>query len=96
MVPPDGHSNAALSVMYAEVARIMGRPMLSEDIQVSPPNHPVALLNWWRLTLMLAEQPATKQEAFRGYVVFGQPPREVPELTPVDAHCHLHQLQAGV
>ena len=58
--PRNGHCNAALSVAYAEVACIMGRPILSEDIQVSPPNHPVALLNWWSLTLMLAEQPATK------------------------------------
>ena len=79
--------------MYAEVARIMGRPILSEDIQVSPPNHPVVLLNWWSLTLMLVEQPATKQEAFRDCVVFGQPPREVPELIALDAHCHLGQLQ---
>ena len=49
-------------VMCAEVARIMGRTILSEDIQVSPPNHPVALLNWWSLTLMLAEQLATNRK----------------------------------
>ena len=49
-------------VMCAEVARIMGRTILSEDIQVSPPNHPVAFLNWWSLTLMLAEQLATNRK----------------------------------
>ena len=66
MVPPDGHSNAALSVMYAEVAGIMGRPMLSDEIQVSPPNHQVALLNWWSLTLMLTETTGHQTGSFPG------------------------------
>ena len=29
--------------MHAEVTRVMGRPVLSDTIEVSPPNHPVAL-----------------------------------------------------
>ena len=79
--------------MLGEVARIMGRPIFPGAIQDSPPNHPVAVLNWYNLILMLAGQPASKRETFRHCVVSGQPPREIPELVALDAHCHLRQLE---
>ena len=91
--PRNGYSNAALGIMLGEVARIMGRPISPGAIQVSPPNHPVAVLNWYSLTLMLTGQPAPKREAFRHRVVSGQPPMEIPELIALDAHCHLRQLE---
>ena len=89
MVPPKW----LLGIMLGEVARIMGRPISPGAIQVSPPNHPVTVLNWYSLTLMLTGQPAPKREAFRHCVVSGQPPMEIPELIALDAHCHLRQLE---
>jgi len=42
--PRNEHYNAALRVMHAKVACIMGRPISPDGSQLSRPNHPVALM----------------------------------------------------
>ena len=82
-----------LDVMQSEVVRMMGRPIIPGATQLSPPNHQVALLNWFGLMNMLAEQTSAKQDMFRKWVVSGHPSRDTPDAVAIDAHCHLSLLQ---
>ena len=50
--------------MQSEVVRMMGWPIIPGATQLSPPNHQVALLNWFGLMNMLAEQTSAKQDMF--------------------------------
>ena len=95
--PGNGHSNAALSVMYAGMP-----PIVRWDLgQSTKPSGGAP--NWHSLTLMLAEQPVTKQEAFRDCVcadsVHGRSRSLLcSTLTVIYASCNIGRppLKAGV
>ena len=86
------HYNAAVSGIHADIARMMGHPISSDAIQLRSPNHPVELMNWDSITLMLTEQLATNQGVFRKCVVIGQPPREVTGIIVLDANSNSGKL----
>ena len=73
----------------------MGRLISPDIFQLPPPNHPVALLNWYSIILMLTQQLATKEEVFRKCMVIGQPPREVTGIIALDATVILDNSKSG-
>ena len=76
---------------------MMCQPITPDALQFSPPNHPVALMNYISISRMLVEQSPEGRELYPQYLVplaTSHSPHQV-QVAAVDANCHLLLLKSG-